>query len=271
MKILCFHNIFLEPAISLSQKINYPYYTIKNFKPQHDDILIIFGGHQASKILFTLKEVYNNKFIILQSEQLNTPCFNLPFYKELLKHSIVFDWSYSNMQRLKHEYKIYCKGLFVWTFLEPKQIQQNIIETKSFDIFFAGVRTNKRESIINKLKNINPKLKWFVDLDYRLTDYKKLTSILSRCRYVINIPTFENSALETHRIIKALHCKCQILSEPSFDKQLTIELEPYVHFGELTELIKNINTIKDKKDINDYIKDYEDKKIKEFKNICESM
>ena len=271
MKILTLHNIFLEPAISLSQKINYPYYTIQNFKPQHDDILIIFGGHQASQQLLNLKKKYNNKFIILQSEQLNTPCFNLPFYKELLKHSIVFDWSYSNMQRLKDEYKIYCKGLFVWTFLQPIQIQQNIVETKSIDIFFAGLRTNNRESIINKLKNINPQLKWFVDLDYRLTDYKKLTRILSRCRYVINIPTFENSALETHRIIKALHCKCQILSEPSFDKQLTIELEPYVHFGELTELIKNINTIKDKKDINDYIKDYEDKKIKEFKNICESM
>lgn len=271
IKILVIHNIFVEPGIALSNLINYPMYTIKTYVPEQHDILIIFGAHNAGEVLFKLTKSHDARYIIMQSEQLNSPCFNLPFYKDLLNISLVFDWSYLNIQLLKQNYNINCKNIFPWCFLLPRQIDPTMNKLKQFDVFFAGVKTKERIEIIQKLKELNPELKWFVDLDYRLTDYIKFTKILVRCKYVINIPAYKGSALETHRIIKALSCNCQVLSPPSDDVKLTKELTPYVHFGELSFLIKNIKSLGRKKTIVDYKKDYQDRLIGTFKEYVDTF
>jgi len=271
IKILIIHSIFVEPGRALSNLIKYPVFTIQNYVPEHHDILIIFGAHNAGQALLKLNKSHNTHYIIMQSEQLNSPCFNNPFYKDLLNISMVFDWSYLNIHLLKQKYNINCKNIFSWCFLLPKQVDSTINTTKQFDIFFTGLKTKERIEMIQKLKELNPKLKWFVDLDYRLTDYIKLTKILVRCKYVINIPAYKGSALETHRIIKALSCNCQVLSPPSADIRLTEELTPYVHFGELAFLIENINSLEKKKTITDYKKDYQDISVEKFKENIESF
>ena len=265
MKILILHNIFMEPGIALSKLITYPFFTIQTYVPEINDILIVFGAHNAGEPLLKLTKSHNTNYIIMQSEQLNSPCFNLPFYMDLLKISLVFDWSYHNIELLKQNYDIKCKNIFTWCFLLPKQIQPNINLSKQIDVFFAGVKTKERVQLIDKLKRINPTLKWFVNFDYSLTDYVKLTKILVRCKYVINIPAYKGSALETHRIIKALSCNCQVISPPSSDHRLTKELTPYVHFGELTTLIANIHSLKEKRTFSSYKKDYEAVLIQSFK------
>jgi len=278
MKILVLHNIFIEPAYAFSKYINCQIYKHNNYKAEHRDILIIFGAHNAAESLLKIKNEYDMNFIIIQSEQLNSQCFLIPFYKELLKNSLVFDWSYHNIHLLKENYDITCKYIFSWCFLKPQQVKFNIDfnSNKKFDIFFAGVRTIERENTISHLKQLNPNLKWFVDLDYRLTDYVKFTSVVSRCKYVINIPAYDGSALEMHRIIKALYCGCQVLSSYNIDKNLVTNMKEYIHFGNLNELITNIDNLEEKKNINCYIKNYEQPimskiitYIKEFKQDME--
>ena len=204
----------------------------------------------------------------MQSEQLNSACFHMPHYIDLLKMSLVFDWSYHNIHLLNKNYNIKCHSIFSWSFLTPNLMSLSMNAEKNFDIFFAGVKTIERIAIIDKLKKLNPTLKWFVDLEYRLTDYIKLSKILSRCKYVINIPAYKESALETHRIVKGLYSNCQILSPPSHDTKLTKELEPYVHFGKLEDLIINIDNLNKKKTISHYIQYYENPL---FKTLLNSM
>tara|TARA_B100001063_G_C16772048_1_gene562324 strand:- start:971 stop:1825 length:855 start_codon:yes stop_codon:yes gene_type:complete len=269
MKILVLHNIFVEPGMALSKKTGYPFFTIKTYTPDYNDILILFGAHNAGELLIKLRQKHNVNYIIMQSEQLNSVCFNLPFYKELLQSCLVFDWSYLNIKLLKTQHDIKCKNIFSWCFLKPSEISLDMNIAQNYDIFFAGVRTRERETLILRLKRLNPKLKWFVDLDYRLTDYQRFTKIISRCKYVINIPAYKGSALETHRIIKGLYSGCQVLSEPSEDIQLTKELTPYVHFGHLDNLIQNIEFLEKKDGIDKYIKNYEAPKIQNLKNEME--
>ena len=60
-----------------------------------------------------------------------------------------------------------------------------------------------------------------VDYDYSYTTPLELMKKLTQVKYVLNIPFYENSSLETHRIHRALSASCKVLS-----------LKPYLKYEE---------------------------------------
>jgi len=57
---------------------------------------------------------------------------------------------------------------------------------------------------------------------------------LHECKVVLNIPYYNDNALETHRIHKALACGCKVISMPSADEDTN---EFYKKFITITDNI----------------------------------
>jgi len=93
-------------------------------------------------------------------------------------------------------------------------------QERDIDILFLGAKSSSREHIHQSLLLKYPTKRIVFDYEYK---HMNPTAILQRSKYVLNIPYYENSRLETHRINKALACGCKILSTTS-----TPEYFPYL-------------------------------------------
>ena len=96
---------------------------------------------------------------------------------------------------------------------------------------------------------------------------------LLHCKIVINIPCYEASALECHRINQAITCGCKVISTRSACKVLDKEYESYVTFTD--DIVNHVRELKinenDNYDIyKQWIKEYArpmvDKFIEEVKS-----
>lgn len=226
IKILCFHDIFIENAIALS--IRYKWTFEKQFNPVINTIYIVFGGHiYFNMLLETQKRLLNQiHYIIFNSEQSNSTYLNEPKYIQLMKQNIVLEFSLKGTHYLKHVYKIDSPALYWFEFIpcEPNKI-------RAYDVAFVGSANPYRIKLMQELKVMFPHLNIIYDFNWKYSNPNILTHLLKNTKVVLNIPFYTNNALETHRIHKAMSCGCDVISLPSSDVMMNRMYEEYIYIG----------------------------------------
>lgn len=252
--VLLFHNIFVENAYTLSKSMNMD--IITNFEPKEDDVYYIWGAHLKSSFLYQAQLKHKIKYILFQTEQINSKFFKDKFYLKLLQNTdnIVLSWSPYLASLLEKRFNIHNNGLFDFTFItQPYNNDRNI------DFFFTGSWTPSRDEIFKTIKKIceENNMLFICDFNWSFEDNNKLTSILVRTKYVLNVPYYSDNALELHRINKALLCGCQVLSEHSSDDDLNEKYGKYIHIGNIRKMVRNLNKLQKKEKFKyDYIIKY---------------
>lgn len=247
-KILNFHKIFIENTYILAEKLSLE--IVNDFKPNNGETYYIFGSHLHPDRLAIIQETINVKYIILQTEQINSQFFLNKFYLKLLQNpkNVVLNWS-NELSRLLKKYDVVSKGLFEYQFLP-----QPINDVRDVDFFFCGSITPYRKALTDEIKKIYPDKVCIFDFNWAFEDNKKLTEMLLRTKYVLNIPYYKDNILETHRINKALSCGTIVLSEISYCEELNEKYRKYIHFGNIIKLVKSINKLPKKEKLKyDYI------------------
>lgn len=212
------HPIFLENAICLSKRTGWN--IAKELIPKPNDLYIVFGGHVIAETLLHAKDSGGNpvNYVIMNSEQEESPFLKNKYYIELMKRNVVLNFTQDNFLE---NFDIKYAAVFDFEF-----INFNMNVKRIYDITFIGSYSKVRESIINELKEKYPEKKFYVDFEWRNRNSKDITKTLSQSKCVLNIPYYENSSLETHRINKALSCGCDVVS---FTK-VHDDYKNYVHF-----------------------------------------
>ena len=229
MYIVCFNLIFSENAFILSKRLNINIVT--DFNPINNDIVIIFGAHEyeISHKLVEIQKRINIEYIIIQTEQYNGKAFDNKYYLELLENNCILDWSKENIKKLKKNIpQLPVYSLYFYDFI----VQENLPEFNSrpIDFFFCGAYSNEREIILNdfKIKNSNYNIE--IDLSYSYSDQNAYSEKLKKVKYVLNLPYYKDSVLETQRINKALFMGCNVVSLFSSDQDLNETYYKYIYF-----------------------------------------
>jgi hypothetical protein len=238
VKILSCHSIFNENALALSQKYNFPVVNI--FIPKINDVYIVFGANSKPDIL--LNEQMNTEFkfyyIILNSEQIESPFLKNKYYIKLLKDNIVFNYSDYITKWLEENVQIKIFGSFYFPFIKSPCSYK-----REYDVVFVGTISNKRQEILDNLKKTS--LNVYCDFEWKHPNPQDLNNLLNKSKVVINIPYYNNNALEIHRIIKALSCGCSVISLRSSDDELDTVYEDYIYFT--SDILKCVNKYFDSK------------------------
>ena len=251
MKIFSSSQIFWENAEILAKRLGAEVSLNFSTWPQcpledcrEGETILFFGSHEQADILSHYQKKLNLNYIILQSENIESSAFCPESgYVSLLKENTVLDWSYSNMERLEKRHGVHAKGLFSFEFLQDKSVSMD----RDIDIFFAGASHENRVNILKRIRDEYPNLNCHFDLVYGLLEPEKISNILRRAKWVLNIPYYDEAPLATHRINKALSSGCGVISPFSCDKKLDNLYSEFVHFGNVMELIERINCLEKKK------------------------
>ena len=230
IKILSFHKIFHENAIILSKRTGFPL-ILGDYKPEENDIIIVFGSHEnIAGVLDILNAFKSIKCILIQSEQIQSQFLQNKYYLTLLRLArvFVFDWSYQNAMDLQRRYQVTVRSIYTWDYFS--RCGDEPWEDRPIDICFIGSPNPKRQFIINTMKQQYPNLKFLIDFNWSFNDQNKLANTLKRCKFVLNIPYHQDSALETHRINRAISCGCRVITQRSRDDDLNEIYKPYVYF-----------------------------------------
>ena len=223
IKIISCHPVFNENALVLSQK--YEWKLEKDFDPQPNDLYIVLGGHEMAHNLLEVQYRKNSSFgyIVLNSEQIHSQFFKNKFYLQLMKRNVVCDYNAITPDWLKeHDIKV-----FSYFYFEFMKFQ---IETeREYDVVFVGTPNEKRTALYERIKD---KYNVFFDFNWQHSSSDKLTTLYHKAKVVINIPYYEDNALESHRINKALACGCDVVSLKSCDQEANTFYDDYVYFCE---------------------------------------
>ena len=232
IKILSCHSIFNENALALSQKYNFPVEII--FNPKINDVYIVFGANSNPNFLLNaqLKNEFKFYYIILNSEQIESPFLKNKFYIKLLKDNIVFSYSSNITKWLEKNFQIKISGSFYFPFIKTFYNY-----TRDYDVVFVGTKNYERIKILDTLKKTS--LNVYCDFEWKHTNPEDLNNLLNKSKVVINIPYYNNNSLEIHRIIKALSCGCSVISLRSSDDDLDSLFENYIYFTD--DIVKCVN------------------------------
>jgi len=224
IKVISGHSIFNENAIVLSQKFGWS--LEKEFNPQPNDLYIVLGAHELAYQLLEVQIRKNNSFgyIILNSEQIESQFMKNKYYISLMKKNIVCDYNTLTSAYLKETFDIKVLSYFFFEFLKFEVDRKE----RKYDVCFIGTKTERREKILKDLQEKHPDLKFYVDFDWSHKNSESLTQILHECKVVLNIPYYNDNALETHRIHKALACGCKVISMPSADEDANGFYKEYI-------------------------------------------
>lgn len=240
IKVISGHAIFNENAVVLSQKYNWKLET--NFDPQPNDLYIVLGAHELAHQLLEIQFRKNSSFgyVILNSEQINSQFFKNKYYINLMKRNVVFDWNTHTSAYLKETFDIKVFSYFYFEFM----IFNSDVKDRFYDIAFVGTRSDRRDNIMNELKEKYPDLNIYVDLEWKHKSSEQLNSILHNTKLVLNIPYHNDNALETHRINKALSCGCDVISHNSCDVEANEFYKDYAYMTDdiVSEVEKYYNT-----------------------------
>jgi hypothetical protein len=238
MYVVSFHQIFNENAMILARRLEVPF--IVELTPKTDDVIVIFGAHEKADTLYMIQQNYRISYIIIQTEQVESKQFDNKYYMELIHNNPVIDWSKSNVERIKSKINAKVYSLYFYDFFGVDKLPS--FESREIDFFFCGAKNPEREAMINQFKLANPNSKFEIDYNYSYVNPFELTKKLLNVKYVINIPYYKNSALETHRINRALSLGCEVISTLSYDDDMNKKYAPYVHFvsrlSEFTTLLE---------------------------------
>lgn len=225
IKIICGHAIFNENALVMSKKYNW---TIeKDFDPKKNDLYVVLGGHEISHHLLEAQFRSNMSFgyIILNSEQINSQFFKNKYYLELMKRNVVCDYNSLTADWLKENHKIKVFSFFYFEFMKF-----NLETNRDYDLVFVGSPNEKRIAIYKQLKETYPNLNIYFDFEWKHSSPEKLTELLHKSKVVLNMPYYDNNALETHRINKAKACGCEVISLHSCESDADEFYKDYVYF-----------------------------------------
>jgi hypothetical protein len=218
MYVISFSPYFVENAEQLSNELKIPivYYL------QPDYIYHVFSAHDAAKQLLDFqKEHSKTRYIIYQSENIDSHFFKDKNYIELMKRNTVYQYSPMIANHCLIKYHIELGSYFTWDYM-PLVTKQE----RDLDLIFFGTMTPKRYQILTEIQkkfNIIPISQCFG---------KDMEDILLRTKYVLNISAYDNNALETHRINKALACGCKVISNPSCDEMMNKKYKDLIIFTE---------------------------------------
>jgi len=218
MNIICFSKYFTENANYLSTELNIPV----TFKLNPNGEYIVFSAHDCAKELLEFQIRHKTKYIIYQSENIESSFFNNTYYIQLLKCNKVLNYSAYTATKMLELHGIPTAGYFNFQY---KRI--NSSKKRNIDILFFGNMTQKRYDILKEIQNRFPKIRLEV-----VTNVfgDELTELLLRSDYVLNISAYDNSVLETHRLNKALSCGCKVISNYSVDDKMNSKYKDYVYF-----------------------------------------
>jgi len=214
IKIISGHAIFNENAVVMSKKFGWA--LEKEFNPQPKDLYVVFGAHELAHHLLEIQYRLNNTFgyVVMNSEQPDSQFMKNKYYVSLMKRNVVCDYNTLSANYLKETYDIKILSYFYFEFLQFN------LETKErpYDVCFIGSKTERREKILKELQEKHTDLNFYIDYDWSHKNSDSLTKILHECKLVLNIPYYNENALETHRIHKALACNCKVISMSSADE-----------------------------------------------------
>ena len=224
IKIISGHSIFNENAVVMSKKFGWALET--NFDPQPNDLYIVLGAHELAYQLLEVQIRKNNSFgyIVLNSEQIESQFLKNKYYISLMKKNIVCDYNTLTAQYLKETHNIKVLSYFFFEFMQFKVERKE----RPYDVCFIGSRTPKREKVLKDLQEQYPNLNFYIDFDWSHKAPESMTDILHDCKTVLNIPYYNDNALETHRIHKALACGCKVISHPSSDNDANEFYSKYI-------------------------------------------
>lgn len=233
MEIINFSKYFVENVDYLSTELNIP--IVYKLEPNKE--YIIFSAHDAAKELLEFQLRNNTKYLIYQSENIESSFFKNKYYIELLKRNKVLQYSVYTATKCKELYNIDCAGYFQFQY---KPLNLNL--KRDIDILFFGNMNKKRYDILREIQNTFPKL--IIEIAYDAFG-SVLDNLLNRSKYVLNISAYDNSVLETHRINKAISCGCEVISNLSADEKMNQKYNPHIFFcgrtiGDFIEKIKII-------------------------------
>ena len=224
IKIISGHAIFNENAVVMSKKFGWA--LEKEFNPQPKDLYVVFGAHELAHHLLEIQYRLNNTFgyVVMNSEQPDSQFMKNKYYVSLMKRNVVCDYNTLSANYLKETYDIKILSYFYFEFLQFN------LETKErpYDVCFIGSKTERREKIIQDLQEQYPDLKFYIDYEWSHKNSDSLTKILHECKLVLNIPYYNENALETHRIHKALACNCKVISMSSADEDANGFYKDYI-------------------------------------------
>ena len=140
-----------------------------------------------------------------------------------MKKNIVCDYNTLTSAYLKETHNVKVLSYFFFEFMKF-----DIKKERIYDIAFIGSKNERREKIIQDLQEQYPNLKFYIDFDWSHKNSESLTDILHDCKVVLNIPYYQDNALETHRINKALSCGCKVISMPSTDEDANEFYSKYI-------------------------------------------
>lgn len=218
MEIICFSKYFTENAEYLSIDKGIPI----TYKLEPNGEYIVFSAHDCAKELLEFQIRYNTKYIIYQSENIESSFFNSTYYIPLLKCNKVLNYSAYTATKMMELHGISTAGYFNFQY---KRMYSS--KPRDIDILFFGNMTQKRYDILKEIQNRFPKIR--LEVVTNVFGYE-LTQLLLRSDYVLNISAYDNSVLETHRINKALACGCRVISNLSSDEKMNEKYKEYVFF-----------------------------------------
>jgi len=244
MYIISFSHYFVENAEELSNQLKIPivYYL------QSDYIYYIFSAHDASKQLLDFQnENPKTKYIIMQSENIDSHFFKDKHYIKLMKQNTVYQYSPMIAKHCLLKYGIECASYFTWDYT-PLVTKQD----RDIDVLFFGTMTQRRYQIINEIQ------KKFNIIVVTQCFGKDMENVMLKSKYILNISAYDNNALETHRINKALACGCKVISNPSCDTKMDKKYKNIIIFTEgrtITDYMKTLSEIfsREEKGHNGYI------------------
>lgn len=164
------------------------------------------------------------KYIIYQIEQLNQ---NKYYYHELttslinlmLNSYALYDYSIVNLDYYPDFLKSNIQIFIPYIPYNFENLKTMLREDNKKNILFIGTLNNRRENILNSLKNYIVSQ----NLDYNLLIFQKLFNndlkeILKTCSYVLNLHYYDNAILEVFRFEDVIPYNVKILSEEPGNK-----------------------------------------------------
>jgi hypothetical protein len=247
--IMSLDTIFNENAIVLSNKTGIEF--IKSFEPIEKHIYIVFGGHKYPVELIKKQEEmnYNFGYIILNSESQLSDVIRNKYYIFLMKKNIVYNYSSGVADYLNETHSIKNYSYFFFDFMKLNN------EIKLYDYTFIGSRSLNREKILNDLKKEFPYKSFYINFDWDNKNPLSIKTILSKTKYLLNIPFYENdNNLEIHRIHNGLSAGCQVVSIKSGNEDTDNFYDEYIYFTDDFIKFFKSHEVKKKKDYDELTK-----------------
>jgi hypothetical protein len=223
IKVLSLHPIFKENGDMISQSIG--------CENEHQCLIksgytyVILGAHDhVDKLIDLQDKISEVKYIILNSEPPESRCMTKKFI-DLLRVNTVIDYHIKSSIYLRKVHRVICNSLFFFDFpIRIMNLQRDI------DILFVGVQTQYRLRVFRMLRRKYKTKRIEFIMDGSLLNNDKLTLKLNTAKYVLNIPYYKNTLLETHRINKALSCGCSVVSMKSGDNETDQLYKDHIYF-----------------------------------------